>query len=377
MAWRHRLATVAGVVCLVNACGAPVSTTRVAPAPAVQEHEWTMYLGTAQRTGTAPESLVGEPAPAWRARISHGLVGAPAVAEAVIVLSQTDRQVAVIGRTAGEVLWRHRVQQPLGTGPLLAGDRVYAAESGHGGRVVALRLADGREQWSHRAGDVVAPLLLAGGAVYAAGTGGIVKLDAAQGHETWSAALPGTVRAAPLAVPQGLIVATSADSLFRIADSSGTVVLRRHTYGTVLAAPALADTIAVLGTSAGRIEAVDVRTLRALWVYDLDGPIVGSIAISGDTAWALSARGVLIGLPLAGPRAGLRRVELGIVARAGPMPFPGGILIGAVNGEIDWLDQALVHRWSARVESPLIEPPIVDGRTMIVTSERGDVTAFR
>jgi outer membrane protein assembly factor BamB len=365
------------VVGVVNACGTVTPPPTAHLAPAVQEHQWTAYLGTAHRTGTAPESLVGEPAPAWRARPAHGLVGGPAVAEAVIALAQSDRQVALLDRATGDVLWRHRTQQPLGAGPLIAADRVYAAESGNGGRVVALRLTDGREMWSRRAGDVVAPLVLAHGAVYAGGTGGLVKVEIAEGHERWRTTLSGTVRTAPLPVAAGVIVATSADSLFFLADSNGVVVRGRRTHGTVLAAPALADSVVVFGTTAGRIEAVDARTLRTFWIYDLDEPIVGSIAVRGDTAWALSGRGVLVGLPLAGPATGARRVELGLVARAGPMPFPGGILVCAVGGEIVWLSDALERHWSARVESPLVEPPIVDGRTMIVTSQRGDVAAFR
>ena len=207
--------------------------------------------------------------------------------------------------------------------------------------------------------------------------GGMVKIEIAEGHEAWSVTLPGTVRAAPLPVSRGIIVATSADSLFLIGDSSGVILRRRRTRGTVLASPALADSVVVLGTSAGRIEAVDAGTLRTLWVYDMDEPIVGSIAVRGGTAWALSARGVLVGLPLVGSTDGARHVDLGLVARAGPMPFPGGILVCAVGGEIIWLSDALERHWSARVESPLVEPPIVDGRTMIVTSQRGDVAAFR
>jgi len=63
--------------------------------------------------------------------------------------------------------------------------------------------------------------------------------------------------------------------------------------------------------------------------------------------------------------------------RAGPMPTPGGIFVCGVNGEVVRFDTDLTRRWSARVEPPVSQPALVDGRSLLVVSQHGDVVLFR
>jgi outer membrane protein assembly factor BamB len=276
------------------------------------------------------------------------------------------------------VYWRRRLDRAPGAGPLLRDDRVLVAEQGQDGRVRALRLSDGRELWSRTGGDVTAPLAMNRAELYAGSLDGrVTKLSAHDGSVLWRTRVSGGVRAAPLPAGGLVIVATVSDSMFALDDSGGAVRRRRPTLGTVLAAPALAGSVIVFGTSAGRLEAADAASLMPLWTLDLPDPIVGSVAVRGNTAYAVTARGLLVAVSLEGPGAGSRRVEVGLVARAGPMPVPGGVFVSGLNGEILWLGPALERRWSARVEAPVVEPVLVDGRTLLVVSQRGDVVAFR
>jgi outer membrane protein assembly factor BamB len=145
----------------------------------------------------------------------------------------------------------------------------------------------------------------------------------------------------------------------------------------VLAAPALAESTLVIGTASGRLEALDPVSLRLRWGLDLDAPVVGSVAIHRGTAYATTAYGRVVAVPLAGPADAARSVETGMVMRAGPMPVPGGIVVCGVNGEIVRMDAGLERRWSARVEMPVSQPVLMDSRSLIVVSERGDVVLYR
>jgi len=40
-------------------------------------------------------------------------------------------------------------------------------------------------------------------------------------------------------------------------------------------------------------------------------------------------------------------------------------------------DTDLTRRWSARVEPPVSQPALVDGRSLLVVSQHGDVVLFR
>jgi outer membrane protein assembly factor BamB len=192
----------------------------------------------------------------------------------------------------------------------------------------------------------------------------------------WRSRVSGGVRAAPVLSQGVVIVATVTDSLFTLDALTGAIRARRATAGAVLAAPAASESLLIAGSSAGTLEAYHPLTLEVRWSLDLGDAVVGHVALRDGVAYALAGRGSLWAVPVANPSAA-RRVDLGVVTRAGPAPAPGGILVAAVNGEIALVDLSGTRRWSARLQAPLAEPPIVDSRTIVVASQRGQVVAFR
>lgn len=368
--WHRRTAIVVGLLGISNACA---SAGR--EGPALQERVWPAYLGASSRAGR-PETLSIDPQPVWRAAVARGISGAPALAEDVLALSLADNRVALLERATGAVIWMRRLGLPLGGGPLLNDDRLFVAEQNFGGKVYALRLNTGTTIWSTRAGDVTAPLALGDNALYA-GTieGAVLRLDPRSGTVAWRTRLAGAVRTAPIPSSAGIIVTTASDSVFLLDPAHGTIRARRATAGAVLAAPALADSVLVIGTSRGRLEALDASTLRSRWSHELGEPIVGSVAVQGNVAYAVTGRGTVAMAPLFG--GAVRRLPLGLAVRAGPTPTAQGVYVSAVNGEIVLVDSAGTRRWTGRVEAPVWEPVVADARTLIAVSLRGDVVAFR
>jgi outer membrane protein assembly factor BamB len=365
-------AIVAGALCLVNAC-----TSLAHEGPPFQERPWPAYLGGPSRAASAPESIASDPQPIWRASVGRGITGGPALGETVLAVAAVDRRVVLLDRATGARIWDHRVSLAIGAGPLIRDDRLFVAEQIDGGSVYALRLTNGHELWRTETGAVVAPLALDGDALYVATMNGAVsRLAAGRGTVSWKVKLPGAVRAAPLPTPFGLVVATATDSLFLLDAATGSVKARVATHGTVLAAPALADSLVVIGTAAGRIAGLDAATLENRWSQSAGDGIVGSVAIDGGLAWALTGRGVLCSIRLGDPGT-MRSVPLGMVVRGGPSPVPGGVLVSGVSGELVLVDSSGARRWSARVEPPLAEPAIADAHTIIAVSVRGSVVAFR
>ena len=369
--WHKRTAIVAGLVGVVNACASGARE-----GPALQERVWPVYLGSAQRVNAA-ESLAADPQPVWRATVSRGITGAPALSEDVVAVASVDRRVTLLDRATGAEIWSRRLQMPIGGGPLIADDRVFVAEQGDGGKVYALRLSDGGTLWDVRVGDAYAPLALAGPDLYVTTREGMVgRMSAQTGAFSWRAEVTGAVRASPVVTPLGIVVATQADSLYLIDHDSGIVRVRRGTRGTVLAAPALWDSLIIAGTSSGRLEALDATTLVTRWSLDLDDAIVGSVAVRAGRVYALTGRGVLAIVPLDAPDAA-RRVTVGLATRAGPAPAARGVYVGGVNGEIVLVDSSGNRLWSGRIEPPVHEAVLLDAHTLLAVSQRGDVVMFR
>jgi len=356
----------------VNAC---MSVNHLAPAS--QERRWTAYLGSDRRANRTADTLAADPAPAWRIDVGRGVVGAPALTESLVLLSKVDRQLVVLDRRTGAIVWQRRLGQNIGSGPLVDYDRVYVATQTPDGEVRALELASGSRVWARAVGDVEAPIAVHSARVYAGTTDGwLTALSAVGGGVLWRTRLAGAVRSAPVATGGGVIVATASDSLYLLDGATGAVRARRGTSAAVLAAPALADSVLVFGTTAGRLEACDTATLGTRWSVDVGSGVVGAVAVQRDTAFVLTHDGELWWVPLDAP-AGAVHAALGVVARAAPVPVAGGVIVTDVGGQISLVDRTGARRWTGTVHPPLAEAVVVDGRFFVAASERGEVVAFR
>ena len=364
--------SLAAALLAVNAC---TSVSRLAPAS--QERRWTAYLGSDRRASAVPDTLAPDPSPAWRVDVGRGIVGAPALTESLVLLSQVDRQLTVLDRATGVIVWRRRFGENIGSGPLVDYDRVFFATQTSQGQVEALDLPSGKRLWGTRLGDVAAPIAVRDAQVYA-GTveGWLVALSTVGGERMWRTNLGGAVRMAPVTTGGGVIVATATDSLYLLDQATGAVRARRATAGTVLAAPALADSVVLVGTDDGRLEACDTATLATRWSLDLGSGAVGAVAVQRDTAFVVTHEGALWWVPLAAP-AQATHVATGVVTRGGPTPVAGGVLVAGVGGELTFVDAKGARRWTARVHAPVVQPVVAGGGGIVAVSERGEVVMFK
>ncbi len=294
-----------------------------------------------------------------------------------------DRQVVLLDRPTGQVLWRTRVQGTVRAGPLLDGDRLYVAtEASPEGRVYALNLHDGHTLWSARTGGVAAPLALAGDTLYAGTEAGtLLRLGTADGKIAWRRQLPGAVRAGPVPTPAGVAVATTTDSLFLVAPGTGEVRQRLALPGggAVLATPALDSGAGRLyvGTTGGHVLAIALPALTMAWDFTAGDAVYGALAVARDTVFALARDGTLWLIPRDGP-AGARSIALGIVCTAGPTPLGHGVLAGGVSGEVVLVnpDSGGIS-WRVQLDGPIEAPPLVRNRELVVIGGRGDIRTYR
>jgi len=363
-------------LCTVNAMACvPV----VKPGPARQELGWTAYLGSARHDAGAGETLNPDPRPLWRAAIGRAVRGSPALGETILAVGTVDRNVVLVDRTSGDVLWRQRVDGTIRAGPLLDQDRLYVAtEAQPEGRVYAIRLRDGKTIWRTRVGSVVAPIAFDGEALYAGTEGGaVVRVDAEAGSVRWRRALSGAIRAGPVATPHGLAVVTTADTLYLLDRTNGQVRGRLATPGAVLGTPATDGRRVYLSTTNGRVLAVNLPELTVRWERAAGDAVYGAPALSHGTLYVLTRDGHLWLIPVEEPGAATRHA-LGIVATAGPTPIVPGVLVGSVSGEILLVDRGSgTILWRAQVAGPIEEPPLVQGRQLVVVAGRGDIHAYR
>jgi len=385
MTFGHRRGILVAGLFSVNAIagGAAACAAVVKPGPARQESGWPAYLGNQRHDAGARETLNPDPRPLWHVMMGRGVRGSPALGETVVAVGTADRNLVLLDRSSGEILWRSHLDGPVRAGPLLDEDRLYVATESQDGRVYAVRLRDGRRLWRTRAGSVTAPIAFDGEAIYAATEEGLVlRLEPEHGTVQWRCPLSGAVRAGPLVTPNGggaggLVVATTTDTLYLIDRKTGTVRSHLSLPGAVLATPATDGRRVYLATTNGRIVAVDLASWSVLWDRAAGDAVYGAPALVADTLFVLARDGRLWLIPVNAPDAATSHT-LGIVATAGPTPLASGVLVGSVSGEVLLVDPASgAIRWRAQVAGPIEEPPLVRDRQVVVIAGRGNIHTYR
>jgi outer membrane protein assembly factor BamB len=379
MTFGHRRGILVAGLFSVNAMAAACATAPKT-GPARQESGWPVYLGNQRHDAAVRETLNPDPRPLWHIGMGRGVRGSPALGEAVIAVGTADRNLVLVDRGSGEVLWRTHLDGSVRAGPLIDEDRLYVATESPQGRVYAVRLRDGRQLWRTPAGSVTAPITFDGEAIYAATEQGLVlRLEPDHGTVQWRRPLAGAVRAGPLVTPNGagLVVATTSDTLYLLDRQTGAVRSQLTLPGAVLATPATDGRRVYLATTNGRIVAVDLVSWSVAWDRAAGDAVYGAPALIGDTLLVLARNGRLWMIPVDTPDNATSQA-LDIVATAGPTPVASGVLVGSVSGEVLLVDPKTgAIRWRAQVAGPIEEPPLVRDRQVVVVAGRGNIHTYR
>jgi outer membrane protein assembly factor BamB len=221
--------------------------------------DWPQFLGP-QRNGTSAEKGLlqswGEKGPpeVWRKDVGEGF-SAPVVVGGRLILCHRvgdEEVVECLDAANGERVWKHsdptKYEDPLGKGngprstPLVAGGRVFTLSPG--GRLLCLKLADGKKVWERALLDdyEVPPSFFGVGTspvlvgdyvlVNVGGKGaGIVAFNAETGGSPWKATddaasysspVPATIEAIPH------VIFLTREGVVSVAPGFGTVRFRKH-----------------------------------------------------------------------------------------------------------------------------------------------------
>jgi outer membrane protein assembly factor BamB len=286
-----------------------------------------------------------------------------------------DRRVVDVDLTKGSLHWAYRLDGPGSSGVLMHSDTLISGSERPGGEVVALSPKNGRRWWRRRLGWMAAPLALIGDVVVAqTRTKGTWGLDAATGRTKWH--LPeGGGRASALAGGGGSILLATLDSLYCVESESGAMQARVIAPGTLTADWIASPRGVVAGTGEGDLMLLDAGTLLPTWRHHLDGPVLVSPLVQGDTIWTVTQANTIWRTDLA--TGASREVFHHPTPITAPLSiWDGALLIGDARGVLSAYDEDGTIRWRLAVGKPLEMAPIGFQGDLIVLGGRGDVHRF-
>jgi outer membrane protein assembly factor BamB len=227
-------------------------------------------------------------------------VTAPVYHLGLVFLAYVDGDVFALDARTGRKRWERDLHAHLESSPLAVDGRLYLGDDDT--NLVALRASDGRVLWQFNSpGAIKASPSYHRGRVYVADyEGAMFCLDAEMGRLLWRT---NTTKAPPYgeggfysspAIAFGRVYAARDDgTVFAFDQRDGRVAWYFPTHNYIYGSPAVAR---VPGTRASvyigsyneHLYALDARTGRQEWKYDVGGPVPGTATIIGHTVYTSS-----------------------------------------------------------------------------------------
>lgn len=333
--------------------------------PAVPAGSWSGGPGNA-RAAPAGARVPESPREVWRKGVGRGVTVPVMVAGPVVMATTTSRSVVTLSADDGMQYWDRRFRSAIAGTALRRDDRLYLATGGGENKVWAIDIARGRKVWERRVGAARAAPAAGDGTVYVAlENGSLLAMADADGSIRWRTRLAASTLVAPILSGEHLLVATMADTLYRIERSSGRITDRLGIPAAVAAPPLLLGDTLVLPLQSGVLLAVSASTLAEAWRADLGASILASPVAGGDgSVLALTRRVEVWRIDPHGRETRLAALE---GAASGSLAEAGGrIVVGRLDGWLFVLDRAGEVVWKRDMEDSIVAPVTVRGDALYV-----------
>lgn len=357
--------------------GAAACTRTASPAPVPSALEpWTTPMESVRRDAGAEYAAPTQPVEEWREDAGDGIKAPLALRSNLLIATTTDRRVVVFSAEDGEFLWERRLRGVPSGSAVFDRDAVYVGSQEDDSYAQAFELERGFELWDRAMSPPSAAPLLDGGRTYWPTLSGQVLAIEGGGEVIWRARLPGSAVTTPVPHPSGLLVATSADTLYRLETGTGIIDARLPLPATPTAMPAMSGNRMLLPLHDTTIVAVDVQDWAVSDTVRLGGLVRAAPVVDGDgTVYLLTEETrVWSWRPGSDP---LRLADLGGAARASLALARNGLLVGRLDGELFLIDFDGSVIWSKDMEDSLEAPALAHEGSVYVPLLRGQIVRLR
>lgn len=319
-----------------------------------------------EAAGAAPEEI-------WSVKAGRGITDPVVVSGSTALLAGTDRVLRAISVDDAREQWSRRLPGAAVGGVLLRDSVLYLATHRPQGRVLAIAAGSGLRLWEASSGEATTGVGVAGGLAGMVNRRGfLVAFDLGSGRQRWSRRV-GLSRVAPAGVGEAFIVATQ-DSLLRVETAAGRTTHRVSSPGPVLAAWNRIGAHLVAPTGDSLVVAMDPADLRTVWSARVDAPVMGDLAVRGDTIWAVTRIGSLYRIVTGRAE---RLASLGAPVTTGVALVGDQLVFGAADGLLRAMTQDGREVWRVGLSWNITVDPVAIPDGFIALGGDGDLHRFR
>jgi outer membrane protein assembly factor BamB len=328
-----------------------------------------------------PDTVAASPAQAillereWELEIGRGFTAAPVSIGAKLLALTTDGWAAMIDCMKGEVVWRERRGYGFDSRPLVTDSLAFMVSEGNKRSLTCLSLSSGRKEWSFDMGGMrAAPLAVPAGLVILE-TGDVLGLFRTHPPSPgWSHELPGPCLEEMHAVGDNVLVACG-DSIVAFDARNG------ERSGSMEAAQVssflpLPDSGILIMRRDGELTLVDAELPQAIWSARVDAAPAYHMSVEGRQIYISSGER----LSCFGSEQGelLWQARFPAPPAGAPCVFGDLLALATLEGKIRLLSPVTGEVLSTlELGEPLETPPVVCVGTLVAATRKGRLIAFR
>lgn len=110
------------------------------------KESWPVHRGTAAQTGLSATTLPKSPALLWKYELGSGAGLAAAIADGTVYVGSEDGKLVALDLATGQQQWEFKREDAIAAPPTVFGDHIYVGDES--GMLWCVRRRDGRDDWS-------------------------------------------------------------------------------------------------------------------------------------------------------------------------------------------------------------------------------------
>ena len=347
----------------------------------VTETSWPLFRGDPQARGIAKTTLPDRPQLLWSIKVEGGAFeSTPAIDGGVVYLADMDGKLSAVSLADGKEQWHHQIE---GGGyiasPAIRGELVYIGDID--GKFYALDRKSGQPRWTHEADAQIdsGANFWKDNVLFGSQDANLYCLDAVTGKEVWKFAIQDQIRCTPTVVGDRSFVA-GCDSQFHIIDlTAGKEVAAVPIEAPTGVTPAVLGDLVFFGTEAGTLFAVNWKEAKIAWKLEDKGssqPIRSAPAVQeGILIVGTRNRRVQALNPATGEElwtfAARQRID------SSPVIVGNRVFVGAADGRLYALDlKTGKELWQHQAAGGYTGSPAVADGKLVIATDRGVVNCF-
>jgi len=338
---------------------------------------WTMFRGTPEQTGTAPDELPPKLKRLWTYEAKTDIESTAAVVEDTVYIGTGNDRLLALDLASGKPKWTYKTEDSITSGICVHDGRVFFGDVG--GTFHAVDAKTGEKIWTFASeGQIISSANISGdGVLFGSYDATLYCLEAATGKKKWTFQADAQVHASPC-VFKGRVTIAGCDMMLRFislktGEEDASVALGSN----VASSPAYFDGKVYVGTLDGTLRCVDVSRLAIAWevagenlgevhaspaagswgaIFSTRGGTVIRISPDGKEKWRFSTKGANDSSPV-------------VVGRR--------VFFGSGDGKLYALDlESGEPVWRFAAGSAISSSPAVGRERLVIAAEDGAIYCF-